>query len=291
MTIRSRQSTYRPQSEDTTVEADRLMFDLYRRLTPAERCARVVAAARAGEALELAGVRLHEPGASDAEQRRRLMSRRAARLAAAGHSFDQASPAMTESSHSSDPLDIALRVIAVFDALDIAYAVGGAIASAVHGEPRFTEDVDIAADVRDRHVPDLIARLREAFLVPEEQVHRAVREGTSFSVIHVASVRKVDVFVVGEQPLRRGQLERRQPVDLGSARLHVVSPEDIVLQKLIWYRKGGEVSERQWRDVLGVLKLQGDRLDAAYLRDGARAGDTAALLERALREAGLQPPR
>ncbi len=266
------------------------MFDLYRRLTPAERCARIVSAAKAGEALELAGVRLREPGASDAEHRRYLMSRRVARLAAAGHPFEQTSPAMTESTDSSDPIDIALRVIAIFEALDIAYAVGGAIASAVHGEPRFTEDVDIAADIRERHVAGLIARLREAFLVPEEQLHRAVRDGTSFSVIHAAAVRKVDVFVVGTQPLRRGQLERRQLVDLGSAQLHVVSPEDIVLQKLIWYRKGGEVSDRQWRDVLGVLKLQGDRVDVAYLREGARAGDTAALLERALREAGLQPP-
>ncbi|MCL4849364.1 MAG: nucleotidyl transferase AbiEii/AbiGii toxin family protein [Acidobacteria bacterium] len=289
MTLRFRESTYRPQSEDTSVEVDRMMFALSRQLTRAERCARVASAARVGEALEMAGRRLRHPDGSDADLWRELVLDRVRRLAPAGGFSCQDLRIMTQPPLPSDPIEVALQVIAVLRELDIRYAVGGSVASAIHGEPRFTEDVDIAADIAEHQIQALVTRLSQTFLVPEEQVRRAVHDGTSFSVIHLSAVRKVDIFVVGRQPLRRGQLERRESVDLGRAQFYVVSPEDIVLQKLIWYREGCEVSDRQWRDVLGVLKLQGDRLDLAYLRDGARAGKTAVLLERALSEAGLGP--
>ena len=290
MTLRFRESTYRPQSEDTSVEVDRMMFALSRQLTRAERCARVASAARVGEALEMAGRRLRHPDGSDADLWRELVLDRVRRLAPSGGFSCQDLRIMTQPPLPSDPIEVALQVIAVLRELDIRYAVGGSVASAIHGEPRFTEDVDIAADIAEHQIQALVTQLSQTFLVPGEQVRLAVRDGTSFSVIHRSAVRKVDIFVVGRQPLRRGQLERRESVDLGRAQFYVVSPEDIVLQKLIWYREGCEVSDRQWRDVLGVLKLQGDRLDLAYLRDGARAGKTAALLERALSEAGLGPP-
>jgi hypothetical protein len=67
---------------------------------------------------------------------------------------------------------------------------------------------------------------------------------------------------------------------------YVASAEDTVLTKLEWYRMGSEVSERQWRDVLGVLKVQAERLDLAYLRRWAAALGVADLLEQALSQAG-----
>lgn len=65
------------------------------------------------------------------------------------------------------------------------------------------------------------------------------------------------------------------------------TPEDILLEKLRWYRLGGEVSDRQWCDVLGIVAVQGSRLDEAYLRRDAASLDVTNLLERALRQGGL----
>jgi hypothetical protein len=80
-------------------------------------------------------------------------------------------------------------------------------------------------------------------------------------------------------------MEHRQAVAIGPGQtLHVHPPEDILLQKLRWYRKGGETSDRQWRDILGIVRVQGEHLDRSYLTENAPALGVADLLTRALNE-------
>ena len=179
----------------------------------------------------------------------------------------------------------------VLDSLAIRYVVGGSIASIIHGMSRSTLDVDIVADIRPQHIATFVAGLRDAFYLDEQVVTRAVENRGSFNLIHLATMFKVDIFVAKERPFDQQQLDRRileKITDNSDETIWVLSPEDIVLAKLEWFRLGREVSERQWRDVLGVMKTQQGMLDVGYLREWAGELGVVALLEQVLVEMGIE---
>jgi hypothetical protein len=185
-----------------------------------------------------------------------------------------------------DPIAIALSVSHVLDTIGIRHTIGGSIASSFAGEPRSTVDIDFVAALEESHIPAMVSALAADFYVDDEAIRRAVLGRTSVNLIHHATQLKVDLFVAGGTPLDHQQLQRRQAVALGQGRtLYVHPPEDILLQKLRWYRAGGEVSDRQWRDVLGIIRVQGTSLDRDYLTGNAPILGVTDLLTRALREA------
>jgi len=185
---------------------------------------------------------------------------------------------------SPDPLAVAFAVTEVLDHLGIPNTVGGSIAGSFAGEPRSTIDIDIVAALAEDRVDAFVEALGTRFYVDEEALRRAIRNRTSANLIHQESQFKVDLFVAGGTPLDMQQIERRQPVEVGGRLLHIHPPEDILLQKLRWYRAGGEASDRQWRDIRGIVRVQARALDRAYLRANAPVLGVADLLERALRE-------
>lgn len=139
------------------------------------------------------------------------------------------------------------------------------------------------ADIAAAQVQSLVEALHETFYVDEDAFQRAVRERSSTNLIHLPSSTRVDVFVAGGTELDRELLNRRVSIDLddASGRLYIHSPEDILLQKLRWYRRGGEISDRQWRDILGILRVQAEHLDRQYVEDGAARLAVADLFVRA----------
>lgn len=188
------------------------------------------------------------------------------------------------------PIDLALRIAALLDSLEIPYVLGGSLASSLVGEPRTTVDLDFAIRLRSEDVAPLLAALGTEYYVSSEAVQSAVARTASFKIVKLDSVEKVDLFVLGDGLLDRRQLARRQRLVVSESprrELWVGSPEDQVLRKLDWYRAGGGVSDRQWRDVLGILAVQAARLDRADLESAAADLGLAELLARAFQEAGV----
>jgi hypothetical protein len=186
---------------------------------------------------------------------------------------------------TADPLDIAILMAGHLETLGIPYTVGGSIAASFAGEPRSTLDIDMVVAIEERHVDDLIALLERDFYVDAGAVRRAIRSRSSANAVHQATQLKVDLFIAGGTPFDEQQLARRLDVDLGDGRhLYVHPPEDILLQKLRWYQLGGEISDRQWRDIVGIVRVQGARLDREYLVRTASAAGLSNLMERALSE-------
>jgi len=182
-----------------------------------------------------------------------------------------------------DPLETAVAVAGIFDRLGIVHTIGGSIAASFAGEPRSSLDIDLVADVREDQVSALVEALKSDYYVDEDALRRAVRLKGSANLIEQRTQLKIDLFIAGGTPLDEQQLRRRQPVRLGSGQtVHVHPPEDILLQKLRWYRLGGEQSDRQWRDILGIVRVQGPRLDRGYLEANAPLLEVSDLLMRAL---------
>ena len=191
----------------------------------------------------------------------------------------------------TEPLAVTLLVIDALESLRVPYFIGGSLASAVHGVVRATMDVDIVADLRLEHVEPLVRILGDAFYADAEMMRAAVRRRRSFNLIHLETMFKVDVFVRKERPFDQAQFERRvlQTMTTDPERTaYVASAEDTILAKLEWYRMGGQTSDRQWRDVQDVLKVQEARLDLPYLRHWAAQLGLRDLMERALSEAEYQ---
>ncbi|MBC7975905.1 MAG: hypothetical protein H7138_13115 [Myxococcales bacterium] len=181
-------------------------------------------------------------------------------------------------------LDVALDVGRHLDELGVTWLVGGSVASSILGEPRATSDVDLVADLRVRHVGPLFAALVETYYIDEDATRAATKTRGAFNVIQLASMTKVDIYCSADEPLAREALKRRIFVDVEGQRLPCASAEDIILQKLKWFVEGGGVSDRQWRDIRGVIRVQGATLDQAYMARHATSHGVMDLLRRALSE-------
>jgi len=151
--------------------------------------------------------------------------------------------------------------------------IGGSLASGVHGVLRGTMDVDLVADIRETQVADFAARLSGEFYADADMMREALCAGRAFNVIHLGSSYKFDIFPPSRDPYQQMQFRRRavREIALGGVRLAVpvASAEDALLVNLVWYRAGGEVSERQWNDVRGIVAALGAILDRAYLEQWA----------------------
>jgi hypothetical protein len=187
---------------------------------------------------------------------------------------------------SADALDVALRVAGALEQVGAGYFVGGSFASSLDGEPRATNDIDFVIDLKVGKIADFVAALGADFEVDVDMLRDAVLHGRSANAFYLPLVLKIDFFGHPHGPYDDSEFNRRRPVIVRDSRsIFVKAPEDTILRKLLWFHAGGEVSDRQWRDILGVLRTRQNTLDSAYLRDWARRLGVTNLLDRAMSEA------
>lgn len=182
--------------------------------------------------------------------------------------------------------EITCRVVDGLERLGIAYMLVGSYASNVFGRPRDSHDADIVADIREEHVPAVAAEFSRDFVVNADSIRECVRLREMFNLIPQSGVFKVDIIPLRDRPFDQEEFRRRVAIEAWGRRIFFARPEDVVLSKLRWYRKGGEASARQLEDARDVLAAQRDHIDAAYLRRWAKDLGVADLLARLWGEAG-----
>jgi len=188
----------------------------------------------------------------------------------------------------SEPVLVVAKLARVFEGLEIRYVVGGSVASSLYGIPRATQDVDLVADVRLSHVDAITSALTGEFYVDADMIRDAITRRASFNVVHLATMFKADIFILQRDSWSREEMTRarveRLDIPEGTVAIHFASPEDILLHKMIWYKLGNQISDRQWGDIIGVFKVQGEALDQDYLNRWAPLLDVQDLLLRARKE-------
>jgi len=180
-------------------------------------------------------------------------------------------------------------VVKAFEKIGVSYYLGGSVASSAYGIARATLDVDLVADLKTQHVNSLTEMLKSDYYIDKEMILDAIKRHSSFNLIHLETMLKVDIFIIKDRPYDGVAFQRKRKDTLdeeqGAAEFYLASPEDIILNKLEWFQMGGKVSERQWHDVLGIMKVQRELMDKEYLRRWAKELGISDLLEQAFRDA------
>jgi len=279
---------YITQSIDTTVDAEMYLFSLWRQMDLPQREKLMLRVFKKAALFSLTSIKNLYPGASPDEVRYHYVKKRLGlKVANLLQSQAYGKELMIE-----DPIYLARKVAVLLESLSISYYIGGSVASSLQGEIRFTEDLDLVVNIQTNQVQSILNIFSKDFYISEIAIDDAMRGRTSsFNIIDLETTEKADIFVMRSDAFAISKMERKQlyiPVNRTEAdAIYLCSPEDTILQKLVWYRMTKNESQRQWRDVLGVLKLQGDRLDFDYLQKWGVELSLSDLLETAYTESGL----
>ncbi|MBW4567240.1 MAG: hypothetical protein KME31_04255 [Tolypothrix carrinoi HA7290-LM1] len=275
---------YRPQAADTNIEADIYLFERLRQLSLKQRVEMFVQSDRSVKKLCLAGIKWRQKDALIEEIRLRFAR------AVLGDKFPCGfQPTGTdEIMWIQDSISLAGELHQLFESINIPYFVSGGVASSIHGEARSTRDLDLVISVRLSQIDLLVTTLETGgYYCPAGAVEdlKLGRE-RMLNITHTETIANADLYLMDNSPFAVSLLSRRRLLDVeGMPQFWVASPEDTILQKLRCLR--GSQSEKQWRDVLGILKLQETGLDYGYLTEWAEYLSLFDALSQALTEAGI----
>ena len=276
--------SYQPQSQDTDIEADIYFFQKWRQLSLKQRIERFISHERGVKKLCLVGIKSRHRNFS-IQEIRDIFTR-----AVLGEKFtpDFQPKGINENMWIQDSISLAGELHQLFESINIDYYVSGGVASSIHGEPRSTRDLDLVIEVKPNQI-DLLLKTLEAFgyycpVGAVEDLQRGL--GNMLNITHTETIANADIYITDNSPFAISQMNRKILIDVEEIpAFWIASAEDTILQKLRWGK--GSKSEKQWRDALGIIKLQADNLDYGYLTEWAENLDLVADLSEVLTQAGI----
>jgi hypothetical protein len=274
------------QPSDTSPEAERVLAEVYRLMPVDQKWAQLGEMYTDARALHAAGMRLRQPGATSEHIHRAWLR---------AHCDPLPSDLLQGPIMDLEAANLrgVREVTDVLDRLGIRYALGGSLASSLHGIDRYTRDADLTAEPFPGKETELVASFGPNIYISLGAVQDALRRRSAFNIINTRTGFKVDIFIRKDDPFEQAALERRIGLSLPDAPgrpLFVLSAEDVILFKLRWFRLGGESSQQQWTDIQGILRVQTGKLDSTYLDRWAADLNVADLLARAGREGAPESP-
>lgn len=178
------------------------------------------------------------------------------------------------------------KISKCFDTLNIPYFITGSIASMTYGEPRFTNDIDMVADIKEEHIPGLKKCFPEAeYYLNEESIVDALSRKSQFNIIHPESGLKIDIIIKKENDFDRKRFSRIKPITMEDTEIKFASPEDVILKKMEYYRMGG--SEKHLRDITGMIKISRELINLNYIEKWISYFDVAEIWEAIKNRLGI----
>jgi hypothetical protein len=265
---------------DTSPEADRILTEVYRKMPIGRKWLLLAEDYRCARILHAAGVRQSNPAATPFDIHKAWL---------AMHLGNRPAEIMESAAMNPmlDNLQVVRKVASILDQLAIPYALGGSMASSVHGMNRYTRDADLSAEPFPGKEERFAACFGPDYYLSVQAIEDAIRRRSSFNIINTSTGFKIDIFIRKDRPFELSAMQRRISVvlpDLPEQPMTLITPEDAILFKLEWFRLGNEALDQQWKDVLGILKVQAGKLDEAYLDHWAAELKVSDLLAKARQE-------
>jgi len=175
-------------------------------------------------------------------------------------------------------------IVTFLERENIPYMVVGSFVSSLYGEPRSTHDIDIIVSLRETSIDPLVSEfLPPRYYISPDAIQLAIQSKRSFNLIDTEEGDKIDFFILKEEEYEHIKFKRKRREEIMGIPVNVLSPEDLILSKFIWSVLSGG-SEKQFKDALGVLRVQFKHIDFNYLESQAKVLNVNHLLQRALKD-------
>jgi hypothetical protein len=160
--------------------------------------------------------------------------------------------------------EVLARVLKALEQAGIPYMLTGSFASAFHGIPRSTQDIDLVIAPSRSQLANLVRMLGPPdYYVSETAAMEAYRDESHFNVLDLASAWKIDLIIRKSRPFSETEFDRRMTVDFDGMPIFIVRAEDLVIAKLEWAGMGQ--SRRQLEDAAGILRVRAGQVDLEYI--------------------------
>jgi hypothetical protein len=272
---------YCPQSIDTNINADLVRFHLYRQRTTVERFILGAKYKQSARQLSIECLRQSFPELTAEAFSKKI----AIAWLQEKHQSDYIPP-LNPMSWSQDPTAIASLLAQILNTANIPYYITGGVAAIAHGEPRATIDLDVVISIDLADLPNLAANFEAQGFYVAGLADVMAGSLRCINITHLETIENVDLMISGREEYDLIKFDRSRSYTLpGSGEVAIASPEDVIISKLVW-RKTSQ-SDKQWRDILGILKVQQEKLDFVYLREWVERFRLVDDWQRAKVEAGV----